>query len=378
MRGDPNWAQRAPNFIIRKLSDIDVKQAETGTWESRRYLTRKDDFGFSFHHTVLRAGQSTHIHYKNHVEAVLVTSGSGSIELVEDGQAEGDGFALFRLEPGSFYGLGGQDNHYLRADPEEDMHVACAFNPPVDGSEDHDEHGVYPAIGADGVKRYGFHRGDNGGLFKVPSVFANGSLPWTSPLPCTLNLSTKNPTRKSQSGLGQGEGPQQNRRNYQIRLVKPGDGLSMWQICKEVGMDENSPYLYNLFCNYFADSCVLAIDEWSGNPVGYMLGFVPPERRDTYFVWQIGAVRSTQGNGLAHHLLERAVAHCGSTHVEASVTPSNVASNKFFQKFAKRRNASWTLDENWMPAEHFPAVSKENHEREALYRIGPFAPGVLP
>ena len=42
---------------------------------------------------------------------------------------------MFRLEPGTLYGLGGQENHYLRALPGSDMHVSRAFNPPVGGAE---------------------------------------------------------------------------------------------------------------------------------------------------------------------------------------------------------------------------------------------------
>jgi hypothetical protein len=62
-----------------------------------------------------------------------------------------EGFVVLKLEPGTFYGLGGQERHYLRASVDVDMHAICAFNPPIDGKEDHT---VYPTIGLDGVKRY--------------------------------------------------------------------------------------------------------------------------------------------------------------------------------------------------------------------------------
>jgi L-2,4-diaminobutyric acid acetyltransferase len=206
-------------------------------------------------------------------------------------------------------------------------------------------------------------------LFRPPAIFAHGSMPRASALPCVLNLGTSKGTLKPSSKLAQ-EQVFGERRSFQIRLVVPGDGANMWQLCKEVGMDENSPYLYNLFCIDYADTCLIAIDEKSQSVVGYMLGYIPPTRQDTYFVWQIGALPNLQGSGLVQHLLDRAVAHCGVTHVEASVTPSNIASNKFFQKFAKYHGVAWTLDEQWMPAEDFPKVSM-SHEREALYRIGP-------
>lgn len=40
-------------FIIRTFEDVQaaggVKDAATGTWQSQRYLTRKDGMGFSMH-----------------------------------------------------------------------------------------------------------------------------------------------------------------------------------------------------------------------------------------------------------------------------------------------------------------------------------------
>lgn len=108
--------------------------------------------GFSFHHTVLYKGGETYIWYKNHVEAVFVFKGRGEIEVVPDKGMKGQG-TVYQLEPGTFYGLNKHEKHYLRA-TTEDLHVACAFNPPVDGAEDHDADGVYPVIGADGVPRY--------------------------------------------------------------------------------------------------------------------------------------------------------------------------------------------------------------------------------
>jgi len=195
---------------------------------------------------------------------------------------------------------------------------------------------------------------------------AHGSISRSSVLPCTFNLDTKKEmvaTPSSSSTVGE-------TREVEIRLAAPGDGASMWQLCKDVGMDENSPYLYNLFCNEYSDTCLVAIDQKSQSPVGYMLGYIPPTHPDTYFVWQIGALPSMPGSGLTQHFVEKAVSHCGATFVQASVTPSNIASNKFFQKFAKRHEATWTLDDQWMPAEDFPKGGM-SHEREALYKIGP-------
>jgi L-ectoine synthase len=47
----------------------------------------------------------------------------------------------FRIEPGTLYALNKHDNHMLRA--ETDLHLICSFNPPLVGTEVHDENGVY-------------------------------------------------------------------------------------------------------------------------------------------------------------------------------------------------------------------------------------------
>ncbi|KAA0160379.1 hypothetical protein FNF31_04187 [Cafeteria roenbergensis] len=143
-------------FIHRTLQDItdagQVHEAATKTWISRRYTLRKDGMGFSFHWTTLKEGTSTLIWYKNHHEAVFVFAGEGEIEVVTPEQSEGEG-TVYKLGPGDFYGLDGHERHFLRA-TKGDLHVACAFNPPIAGSEDHNEDGVYPAVDDEGNKHF--------------------------------------------------------------------------------------------------------------------------------------------------------------------------------------------------------------------------------
>ena len=61
-------------MIIRNIKDIigtdKEVHAKDGQWSSRRMLLRDDNMGFSFHETIIYAGSKTHIHYKNHLEAV--------------------------------------------------------------------------------------------------------------------------------------------------------------------------------------------------------------------------------------------------------------------------------------------------------------------
>ena len=125
-------------MIVRDL--LAVRQSERNVksegWESARLLLKADGMGFSFHVTTMYAGGELPMHYRNHLEAVLVLEGTGSIEDLATGE-------VHRLAPGVMYALNAHDRHIVR--PETDIRCACVFNPPVTGQEVHDEHGAYPA-----------------------------------------------------------------------------------------------------------------------------------------------------------------------------------------------------------------------------------------
>ncbi len=128
-------------MIIRNLKEIkgterEIRPLDNNNWVSHRLLLKKDGMGFSFHDTRIFAGTETHIHYKNHLEAVYCVEGKGEIESLKTGKTH-------KIEDGTMYALNEHDEHYLRA--EEDMRLICVFNPPLSGKEVHDEDGVYPS-----------------------------------------------------------------------------------------------------------------------------------------------------------------------------------------------------------------------------------------
>ncbi|HLQ95884.1 MAG TPA: ectoine synthase [Pseudogracilibacillus sp.] len=131
-------------MIVRHLNEIKGTENETKaeTWSSRRFLLKKDNMGFSFHETIIYAGTETHIHYQNHLEAVYCVGGNGEIETVKDGK-------VYPITDGTLYALDQNDEHYLRGGTE-DMRLICTFNPPLVGTETHDENGVYPLLDDDG------------------------------------------------------------------------------------------------------------------------------------------------------------------------------------------------------------------------------------
>lgn len=125
-------------MIVRKLQEIrkSDRNVKSNGWESARLLLKDDRMGFSFHVTTMYAGEELHMHYQNHLEAVLVLKGKGTIEDLDAG-------VTHELSPGVMYALNANDKHIVR--PKTDILCACVFNPPVTGQEVHDETGAYPA-----------------------------------------------------------------------------------------------------------------------------------------------------------------------------------------------------------------------------------------
>ncbi|MDP1674498.1 MAG: ectoine synthase [Burkholderiales bacterium] len=126
-------------MIVRNIDDIrgTAEEVAAPNWVSRRLLLARDGMGFSFHETTIFAGTETHIHYRNHLEAVFCVAGEGEIETVADGRKHA-------IRPGVMYALDRHDEHYLRAHRE--LKLVCVFNPPLTGREVHDEEGVYPLL----------------------------------------------------------------------------------------------------------------------------------------------------------------------------------------------------------------------------------------
>lgn len=119
------------DFNHLKNTDRAVSDAQ---WTSVRMLLADDQMGFSFHITTLAAGSEHTFHYKHHFESVYCMSGTGSITDLATGETH-------QIRPGVMYALNLHDHHTLRA--EEELVMACCFNPPVTGTEVHQEDGSY-------------------------------------------------------------------------------------------------------------------------------------------------------------------------------------------------------------------------------------------
>ena len=127
---------------VRKLEELEGthRAVEAPTWVSRRFILADDRVGFSFNDTVLYAGTSTHMHYKNHIESVYCIEGRAELEDVRTGE-------VHEITPGTMYLLDEHDEHVLTV--HEDVRMMCVFTPPLTGQEVHDENGVYPLLTPD-------------------------------------------------------------------------------------------------------------------------------------------------------------------------------------------------------------------------------------
>jgi L-ectoine synthase len=115
-------------MIIRTLSEIINTERDIawGNGQSRRFLLEKDGMGYSLTDTIIEAGTSSLLEYKNHWEACYCISGEGEVE------ADG---VVYAIQPGTMYALDKHDKHYLRA--KTTLRLICVFTPPLQGNESH-------------------------------------------------------------------------------------------------------------------------------------------------------------------------------------------------------------------------------------------------
>ncbi|MBI3896790.1 MAG: ectoine synthase [Gammaproteobacteria bacterium] len=117
-------------MIIRKLEEISGTERDIawGNGQSRRFLIARDGMGFSVTDTLVKAGSSSLLEYKNHLEACYCVEGEG--EVVDYTTQK-----THAITPGTIYALDKHEKHVLNA--KTDLRLVCVFNPPLNGSEKH-------------------------------------------------------------------------------------------------------------------------------------------------------------------------------------------------------------------------------------------------
>lgn len=121
---------------VRTIKEIEGTERDVKFKEGRslRVLLEKDGMGFSLHKTIIPKGEKGHWHYKHHQEACYCVSGRGILIDLETNKH-------YTIEKDSIYILDNYDNHTFEA--LEDVVLISIFNPPVKGSEVHQEDGSY-------------------------------------------------------------------------------------------------------------------------------------------------------------------------------------------------------------------------------------------
>lgn len=161
--------------------------------------------------------------------------------------------------------------------------------------------------------------------------------------------------------------------NLLFRVPTEDDGKSIWQLIKDTGvLDLNSSYSYLMWSKFFDDTSVIV--EENSHVVGFISGFIQPKSPTTLFIWQVAVDEIARGKGLASRMLQ-SVLHretCRNIrYLEATVSPSNTASQALFRKLARDLNTSCTVTECFDEFQ-FPGTG---HEEELLFTIGPFQQG---
>lgn len=158
--------------------------------------------------------------------------------------------------------------------------------------------------------------------------------------------------------------------SIELRLPKLEDGKAVHELIQRCPpLDVNSSYNYFLLCSHFRDTCVVA--EANDRIVGFLSAYLIPDRPETLFVWQLAVDETARGSGLAGRMLAQVMERPFCTDVttlETTISPSNQASRRVFQRYAEKHRAQ-SREETFLEVHHFGG---EAHEEERLIRIGPW------
>ncbi|WP_323131992.1 diaminobutyrate acetyltransferase [Paenibacillus silvisoli] len=159
--------------------------------------------------------------------------------------------------------------------------------------------------------------------------------------------------------------------NLVLRKPTKSDGTAMWHLAQETkSLDLNSVYAYLMMSDMFSDTCAVALEE--EKMVGFITGFLQPERANTLFIWQIGVKPGYRKRGIAKQMLLELLKRDENRQVrflEATVGPNNLASRELFLRLAAELKTECKISEHFSQR-LFPTST--GHEAELLFRMGPF------
>ncbi|MFJ1302350.1 diaminobutyrate acetyltransferase [Pseudomonadota bacterium AL_CKDN230030165-1A_HGKHYDSX7] len=151
------------------------------------------------------------------------------------------------------------------------------------------------------------------------------------------------------------------------------DGAAIHRLVSECPpLDVNSLYAYLLLCEHHSETCVVA-ESIGGDIDGFISAYVPPNRPDTLFVWQVAVHARARGQRLARAMLNELLSRDALQqvrHLETTVGPDNQASRRTFTGLAGELGAH-VSEQPYFDRQLFGGAE---HDDEMLLKIGPFAP----
>ncbi|PTQ98414.1 diaminobutyrate acetyltransferase [Nitrosomonas nitrosa] len=154
-----------------------------------------------------------------------------------------------------------------------------------------------------------------------------------------------------------------------VRKPKITDGPAITAMVRESGiLDVNSDYAYLLMCTHFSMTCAIA--EKDSEHAAFVTAYIPPEQQDTLFIWQICVRPAYQRLGLGVQLINALLDRIECRHVrfvEATINPSNLASQKLFQSLAEQYGTACKTSDFFTK----DLFGSSHHEDEVLYKVGP-------
>jgi diaminobutyrate acetyltransferase len=134
-------------------------------------------------------------------------------------------------------------------------------------------------------------------------------------------------------------------------------------------LDVNSCYHYLIMGRHFSQTSMIA--ESKGRAVGFVTGYIPPEKPDTLFIWQVAVDGDCRGKGIALTMLEtltRALTGRRLSYLDTTITADNKASIALFTALARKVGAPFEFNEIFFSEAQF---GKSGHSAEMLFHIGP-------
>jgi L-2,4-diaminobutyric acid acetyltransferase len=131
--------------------------------------------------------------------------------------------------------------------------------------------------------------------------------------------------------------------NFILHTPSPADGTEVSKLIEACPpLDINSNYCNLLQCHHFAETSVIARTERENTAVGFVSGYLLPNKINTLFIWQVAVHETARGKGLATRMIQDIIdrSTINLTWLETSITEDNQASWALFKNLAKKSDIS--------------------------------------